>query len=98
MTPFALHTLEQVDPLASGKRHDSLLPGSRHPGRLAHPTHFAWHLDDVHLRHVDAEHLFNGPLDLDLVGSLNDLEAVLADLVQHRVLFGDDRPDKDLMA
>src|SRR5581483_5925266 len=89
LAPPRLHAFEDLDALAGRDRHDSLLPRLRHPERPADAALLRRDADDVHRQHVHLEDLFDGVLDLRLVRAPVDLEGVLVEPAQHRVLLGD---------
>src|SRR5436305_14609071 len=87
---------EEVDVLAFGERHDSLLPVLELGVAAAHAAILAAIDHRVHVLDLDVEHLLNGFLDLDLVRAAKDFEHDLVPLAKSVALLREeDRPTDD---
>src|SRR6266516_71392 len=91
------YALEQLDSIAFRQGHDRLLPVGGVAILHTTPPHLTAHIHRMHFRHRDVEDLFDRVLDLGLVGVAIDLERILVEHHQVRILFGDQRSQNNLM-
>src|SRR5437867_8214950 len=91
------YPLEQLDALPGLERHDRLFPGPGHAVGLSRATLLTGDVHHMDRGDVDLEQLLDGATDHDLICAFAHFEDVFAHLVEHRVLFTDDRSDEDLM-
>src|SRR4051812_25760409 len=89
LRPMCLHSLEELDVLAGGERHDRLLPGRRAAGEATHAlllaaNHAGADVDDIHV-----PQLLDGVANLDLVRVASHLEEELRfDRLGRQVIAG----------
>src|SRR5262249_230105 len=88
---------EDRDRLALAHLHDGLLEAGAVALAHAAALGLRLHLRDVDRGHVDVEELLDRLADLRLVRVLVHLERVLPVADQAVALFGDDRPDQDVV-
>src|SRR5215213_9814625 len=82
---ISLHSLEELDRVALGERHDRLLPRRLAAGEAAHALRLPRIAHGADVLDLHVELLLDRLGDLDLVGFLRDHEGVGAQLVQEQV-------------